>query len=85
MNASLLETPVPNWAFDNLGKMVILTEDCEIYPGDWLKKGTSGLLLSISSKRAWGRPGNYATVAFDLSDLSYEENVELHQLKPIQE
>lgn len=85
MNASTLQTPVPNWAFDTLGKLVVLVEDCEIYPGDWMRKGTRGLLVSISSKVRWGRPGTYATVAFDLRDLGYEENVELHQLAPVEE
>lgn len=85
MNATAIETPVPNWAFDTLGKLVITTEDCEVYPGDWVRKGTRGVLLSVSSKRRWGRPGTYATVAFDLRDVSDEENVELHQLEPVQE
>lgn len=85
MNASLVEYPVPNWAFDNLGKVVVLTDDCEVYPGDWRKKGTVGILLSVSSKRRWGRPGTYATVAFNLRDISDEDNVELQHLQPHQE
>jgi len=85
MNASAIETPVPNWAFDTLGKMVVMTEDCEVYPGDWVKKGSRGVLLSIGSKRRWGRPGTYATVAFDLRDIGDEENVELHLLQPLEE
>lgn len=85
MNASVMETPVPNWAFDTLGKLVVLTEDCEVYPGDWVKKGAQGVLLSIGSKRRWGRPGTYATVAFNLRDISDEENVELQHLRPVQE
>jgi hypothetical protein len=85
MNTAISETPVPNWAFDTLGKLVALTEDCEVYPGDWVRKGARGVLLSVSTKRRWGRPGAYATVAFNLRDMSYEENVELHQLEPVQE
>lgn len=85
MNVSTVETPVPNWAFDTLGKLVTLTEDTEVYPGDWLRKGARGVLLSIATKRRFGRPGTYATVAFNLRDIGDEENVELHQLEPVEE
>lgn len=82
MNASIMETVVPGWAFDTLGKLVVLTEDIEVSPGEWLQVGAEGVLLSIATKRRWGRPGTYATVGFNLRDIGDEENVELHCLRP---
>lgn len=83
MNQTASETPVPNWAFDQLGKLVTVTTDVEDYPGSWIKRGSRGVLLRVCTKRIHGRPGNYATVAFDLGDLGDESNVELHDLEPV--
>lgn len=70
---------VPNWAVESIGKMVSLNADCEGFP-----KGHRGLLVSLRTKHQWGVPGVYATVALDLKDLSYEENVELENLLPVE-
>lgn len=70
---------IPDWAVQSIGKMVTLNAACEGFP-----KGHRGLLVSLRTKHQWGVPGVYATVALDLKDLSYEENVELADLMPVE-
>jgi len=67
---------IPGWALNQLGKHVILTHEIEagrhIYT-----HGHVGKLISIQH----GEPP-YATVALDLEDEGYEENVPFPWLRP---
>lgn len=67
---------VPGWAVNYLGKYVILTH--EIEAGNHIYTyGHVGKLISIQA----GSP-HYATVALDLDDEGYEENVPFDWLSP---
>jgi hypothetical protein len=69
-------------AVNNLGRRVVLVESVAGVP-----RGRTGLLISLQSGCQEGSRGPervepYATVAFDLADLSDEENVPLQALRP---
>lgn len=69
-------------AVNNLGRRVVLVESVAGLP-----RGRTGLLISLQSGCQEGPRGPqkldlYATVAFDLADLSDEENVPLQALRP---
>lgn len=70
---------VPGWVLDYLGKHVILKQEIEagrhIYA-----PGHVGKLISIQA----GAPP-YATVALDLDDEGYEENVPLDGIAPLRD
>lgn len=63
-----------------LGKRVVLTTRVGAYP-----RGRIGRLVSIQAGVEPWAQGPYATVNFDLSDWSGEDNVPLHNLRPVQE
>jgi hypothetical protein len=69
-------------AVNNLGRRVVLVEAVGDVPC-----GRTGLMISLQSgcqegPRGPEKLGLYATVAFDLGDLSDEENVPLQALRP---
>lgn len=61
-----------------LGKRVVLSRPIARYP-----TGRTGLLMSLQSGMEPDGGGVYATVAFDLSDWSDEENVPLSALREL--
>lgn len=63
-----------------LGKRVVLTARVGDYP-----RGRTGRLVSIQAGVEPWAQGPYATVNFDLSDWSDEDNVPLQHLRPVQE
>jgi len=65
-------------AVNNLGLRVVLAERVGKYPA-----GRIGLLVSLQSGYECHAKVPYATVSFDLDDLSREENVSLHALRPM--
>lgn len=65
------------WLVHSLGRRVVLTGRL----GD-LPRGRTGTLVSIQSGVEDPAVGPYATVAFDLADMTDEENVPLHLLRP---
>lgn len=67
-------------AVQYLGKRVALTARVGGYP-----RGRTGRLVSIQAGVEPGAQGPYATVNFDLSDWSDEDNVPLQNLRPVQE
>lgn len=66
-------------AANNLGRRVVLVERVDGFP-----PGRTGRLVSLQSGHEPGAHGiPYATVNFDLSDWSAEENVPLRALRPM--
>lgn len=65
-------------AVNNLGLRVVLSERVGKYPA-----GRTGLLVSLQSGCDSAVKVPYATVSFDLEDMSREENVSLHALRPM--
>lgn len=67
------------WLLDSLGGRVALT--CRF---GGLPPGRTGVLVSIQSGKGFRENGaSYATVAFNLGDLSDEESVPLYALRPV--
>lgn len=62
-----------------LGRRVALTA-----PVGSLPRGRTGVLVSLQSGWEPGSSGPYATVCFNLSDWSDEENVPLSSLRPLE-
>lgn len=62
-----------------LGKRIVLTRPVDGYP-----RGRSGRLISIQAGVEPWANGPYATVNFDLSDWSIEDNVPLDAMRPAQ-
>ena len=65
-------------AAQNLGKRVVLSDAVAGYP-----RGRTGMLVSVQAGKEPGALGPYATVNFNLSDWSDEENVPLTSLRPM--
>ena len=63
-------------AANNLGRRVVLAERVGEYPA-----GRTGVLVSLQSGHEPGASGPYATVNFNLSDWSDEENIPLESLR----
>jgi hypothetical protein len=67
------------WLLESLGCRVALTCRWGDFPA-----GRSGTLISIQSGKGWREGGPpYVTVAFNLADISDEESVPLHLIRPV--